>query len=271
MKWSAPAMRMRGRPICPHAMVRYARCLCGGVPHAPPMRRCAALELGAVVQTASMDMLRMPSRMQLATLKCGATLVNSRLKALASHRVVARTDAASALPYIAAKPTICVAAFKICLARIGQAAVAASVRERTDALLAGAQDESEMSTSTVMHRQDLLRAGKHSLTATLGSVAMAVAVILSMLASPIIAAPETGLSRTLDGLTTYIGVIASETASEHLSAHPEAQMHGGKRAGKRFEHVVIAVYDARTNERVANAAVKAGVSDLGISSEEKAP
>ena len=126
-----------------------------------------------------------------------------------------------------------------------------------------------MSTSAVINRKDLLRAGKHQQTATFGSVVMAVAVILSMLTSPTIAAPEAGLSRTLDGLTIYLGVIASEIASEHLPAHPEAQMHGGKRPGKRFEHVVIAVYDAKTNERVTDATVKASVRDPGLNVEEK--
>ena len=52
-----------------------------------------------------MVMLQMPGHMQLATLKCGTTLVNSRLKARANYRLVARTDAVSALKYIAALPT----------------------------------------------------------------------------------------------------------------------------------------------------------------------
>ena len=51
--------------------------------------------------------------------------------------------------------------------------------------------------------------------------------LLATLTSPTIAAPDTGLSRTLDGMTIYLGVVASEIASEHLPAHPEAQMHGG--------------------------------------------
>ena len=80
-----------------------------------------AFELGADVQTASMVMLQMPGHMQLATLKCGASLLNSRLKVRANYRLVARTDAVSASPYIAARPTICIAAFNVCSARICEA------------------------------------------------------------------------------------------------------------------------------------------------------
>ena len=52
-----------------------------------------------------MVMLQMPGRMQLATLKSGDTFVNSRREARANYRLVARTDAVSALKYIAALPT----------------------------------------------------------------------------------------------------------------------------------------------------------------------
>ena len=108
------------------------------------------------------------------------------------------------------------------------------------------------------------------LSALFKPAAVAAVVLLASLTAPTIAAPDTGLSRTLDGMTIYLGVVASEIASEHLPAHPEAQMHGGTRSGKRFEHVVVAVYDAKTNERVTDATIKASVRDPGLSTEEKA-
>ena len=91
MKWSAPALRMRGRPIGTYDMVRYARCLCGGVPHAPPMRRCAALELGAVVQTASMDIVA-------HTLWAGVGVALLRRRWPIPPRTVAATLGLAALP-----------------------------------------------------------------------------------------------------------------------------------------------------------------------------
>ena len=65
------------------------------------------------------------------------------------------------------------------------------------------------------------------LSALFKPAAVAAVVLLATLTAPTIAAPDTGLSRTLDGMTIYLGVVASEIASEHLPAHPEAQMHGG--------------------------------------------
>ena len=72
------------------------------------------------------------------------------------------------------------------------------------------------------------------LLALFKSAAVVLVALLATLTSPTIAAPDTGLSRTLDGMTIYLGVVASEIASEHLPAHPEAQMHGVTRSGKRF-------------------------------------
>lgn len=196
-------------------------------------------------------------------------LSSSRLQARSHFKVGARTDSVGALPYIAARLSIGVCAFKICSARIGKSAVTASVRQSTEALLARAQYASHMSASAVINRKELLRDGKHHLAATFGSAIMAVAVTLSMLTSPTIAAAEGGLSRMLSGVTIYLGVMASEIASEHLPAHPEAQMRGDKQSVKRFEHVVLAVYDPNANERVTDATGKASASDLGISSEKK--
>ena len=84
-------MRMRGLPVGPYDMDRYARCLCGGVPHAPPMRRCAALELGSVVQTASMDIVA-------HTLWAGVGVALLRRRRPIPPRTVAATLGLAALP-----------------------------------------------------------------------------------------------------------------------------------------------------------------------------
>lgn len=107
---------------------------------------------------------------------------------------------------------------------------------------------------------------KRSRKATFFGAFVALALLLSVTyQDPVFAAPDDGLSRTVDGLTLYLGVMPSEIVGEHAGA----QMHGGKR-GKRVQHVVVAVYDAKTNERVTDATVRANVRDPGINVEEKA-
>ncbi len=98
-------------------------------------------------------------------------------------------------------------------------------------------------------------------------VALAVSLLVTFKA-PAFAASDDGLSRTVDGLTLYLGVMPSEIVGEHSPSHAEAQMHGGKR-GKGIQHIVVAVYNAKTNERVTHATVRASVRDPGIDVEEK--
>ena len=102
----------------------------------------------------------------------------------------------------------------------------AAVRQRTEALMARAHHSCEMSTGAVISRKELLRDGKPHSAARFGSSVMVLAVTMSMLTSPTIDAAEAGLSRTLDGMTIYLGVIASKIASQHLPTHEEAQIHG---------------------------------------------
>jgi len=106
----------------------------------------------------------------------------------------------------------------------------------------------------------------------LGAMAVTAVTLIAMLPGLVtqaVAASDSDLSRTVDDMTIYIGVIPSEIAAKHLPSHQEALMHGGKRSGDRFQHLVVAVYDAKTNQRIADAKVTASVADPGISTEEK--
>ena len=113
----------------------------------------------------------------------------------------------------------------------------------------------------------------HLLTGLLrGATAVTAVTLVAMLpglVAPAVAASDSGLSRTVDGMTIYIGVIPSEIAAKHLPSHQEALMHGGTRSGDRFQHLVVAVYDAKTNQRISDAKVTASVADLGVTAEEK--
>ena len=102
---------------------------------------------------------------------------------------------------------------------------------------------------------------------------MASAFVLAMLMTWVVsavAASDTALSRTVGGLTIYLGVTPSAVAFERGGSHPEAVAHGTKRPGKASQHLTVALYEARSGSHVGDAKVRASVSELGLNSEEKA-
>lgn len=70
--------------------------------------------------------------------------------------------------------------------------------------------------------------------------------------------------QTRDGLTVYIGVIPAAIVKEqHPAGHPEATMHGGIPTANNEYHLVAAIFDAVSGERITDAKVTAIVLGLG--------
>lgn len=93
-------------------------------------------------------------------------------------------------------------------------------------------------------------------------------LLLSVTAAPA-NADEAQDSRTVDNIVIYLGVLPAEMIRGHPLQHPESSMHGGRPAGESEYHVVVALFDAKTGARVANAQVSARVSEIGFAGEEK--
>ncbi len=68
--------------------------------------------------------------------------------------------------------------------------------------------------------------------------------------------------KTADGIVVYLGVMPAAIIRGHPREHPEAQMHGGPRSSAE-RHIVIALFDAKTFERLVDADVSATVEGLG--------
>jgi hypothetical protein len=81
-------------------------------------------------------------------------------------------------------------------------------------------------------------------------------------------ADETGY-RVVDNVLVYLGVIPAAMIRGHPAGHPESLMHGGVPAGADEYHVLIALFNAKTYERISNAKVTARVSEVGLSGVEK--
>ena len=99
--------------------------------------------------------------------------------------------------------------------------------------------------------------------------------MLKMLAAATIAllvvtanAQSAGLSQTVNGVTIYLGIIPSEIVRGHPAEHPESSMHGSPK-GLDLRHLVVALFDANTTERITDAEVSARVEQLGLTADHK--
>lgn len=66
---------------------------------------------------------------------------------------------------------------------------------------------------------------------------------------------ETMFVQTADGITAYLGVTPSALIAAHAPDHAERRMHAGLGIGNA--HVMVALFDAETGERIEDAAVEA--------------
>jgi hypothetical protein len=76
-------------------------------------------------------------------------------------------------------------------------------------------------------------------------------------------------SKSSDGLLVYIGLLPAELLEKHPATHPEQEMHDGVPQGPHEYHLVAAVFDEKTGERIENAEVFARISPLGLSGPRK--
>ena len=95
----------------------------------------------------------------------------------------------------------------------------------------------------------------------------AVAVALTMIDATY--AQSSTLSQTVDRVTIYLGVIPAEIVRGHPKEHDESVMHGSPPKGSGYRHIVVALFDAKTNERIKDAKVTARVEQLGLTAEHK--
>jgi hypothetical protein len=71
--------------------------------------------------------------------------------------------------------------------------------------------------------------------------------------------------RAAEGLAVYLGVMPAAL----VKGRPEAAMHGGVPGGRHAYHVMVAVFDEASGERLADLRVKAAVASPGMAAIEK--
>lgn len=73
--------------------------------------------------------------------------------------------------------------------------------------------------------------------------------------------------KVTDGVAVYFAIVPAEIVRGHPREHPEGEMHGGVAAGEN--HIMVALFDDKTDERITRAEVSARVSGGRASSIEK--
>lgn len=71
------------------------------------------------------------------------------------------------------------------------------------------------------------------------------------------------------GLEIFYGVIPAEILLGHSASHEERKMHGGIPRGRGQHHIIVSIFDGKTQKRVENAAITAKVGELGLGIQEK--
>ena len=89
------------------------------------------------------------------------------------------------------------------------------------------------------------------------------AALTVAIAAPATAADE-DRERTVGDLRVVLGVIPAALLTDHPEQHDEATMHGGLPAGRGYYHVLVALFDRRTGQRITEADVHASVGELGF-------
>ena len=76
-------------------------------------------------------------------------------------------------------------------------------------------------------------------------------------------ASDTERHQVVDGMSIYFGVIPTQLIKDH------SDMHGGVSDKEHTYHIVIAIFDSKSNKRIRNAKVKATVAPLGMKGKTK--
>lgn len=71
------------------------------------------------------------------------------------------------------------------------------------------------------------------------------------------------LSKVVDGVTIYVGVVPAQIVRGQSMEHPGGTMHGGATKGEQY-HVLVVLLDAKTGQRIVDAVVEASIAELGI-------
>ncbi len=75
--------------------------------------------------------------------------------------------------------------------------------------------------------------------------------------------------KVADGIGIYLGIIPTDLIAVHPLEHTEDAMHGEIPLGEHHHHVMVALFESKTGERITDAEVKANVREVGLAGRTK--
>ncbi len=101
------------------------------------------------------------------------------------------------------------------------------------------------------------------------SMIRVVLVVFGVLAANTALAADTAGQKIVDGILLYYSVVPAELIRGYSKDNPEAAMHGGAPSGTHAHHVLVALFDRDSRERITDAVVTASVREIGLGATEK--
>ncbi|MCC7482135.1 MAG: hypothetical protein IT541_11500 [Hyphomicrobiales bacterium] len=71
------------------------------------------------------------------------------------------------------------------------------------------------------------------------------------------------------GVAIYYALAPAEMIAGHPTGHAEAEMHGGVPASVHAHHLIAALFDAKSFERITDAKITATVGEVGLATISK--
>jgi hypothetical protein len=89
------------------------------------------------------------------------------------------------------------------------------------------------------------------------------------LSAAIGSAADSGHYSPVGGIEVFYGVIPSQVILGHPVEHAERKMHGGVPVGADQYHLIVSLFDGRTQDRIVDADVSARISAVGLHTQQK--
>lgn len=105
-------------------------------------------------------------------------------------------------------------------------------------------------------------------TFVVAALFLAPAALAGFSALPAAARTDNG-SIVSEGFAFYYAIIPAELIRGHSKGHPESVMHGGVPNRPHVHHIMVAIFDAKTFDRIVDASVKASIGEIGLAGVEK--
>ncbi len=83
-------------------------------------------------------------------------------------------------------------------------------------------------------------------------------------------AADIGGYKVTHGIGIYLGVVPTDLITKHPREHAERTMHEGVPTGKHHHHVMVALFDDKTQDRITDATVTADLAEPGLTARSKA-